>query len=42
MMDYVRVLRNASLTEIVFSRGRASLMSFNTVDHLPAGLVSAI
>lgn len=42
MMDYVRVLRNASLTEIVFSRGRASLMSFNTVDHLPTELVSAI
>lgn len=42
MMDYVRVLRNASLTEIVFSRERASLMSFNSVDHLPRELVSAI
>ena len=42
MMDYVRVLRNTSLTEIVFSQGRASLMSFNSVDHLREELTSAI
>ncbi len=42
MMDYVRVLRNASLTEIVFSGNRIGMMSFNSVDHLPSDLASAI
>jgi len=41
-MTYSGVLRNASLTEIVFSRGRASLMSFNSTHNLPAELTSAI
>lgn len=42
MMDYARVLRNASLTEIVFSRERASLLSFNNIYHLQTELSSAI
>ena len=39
---FTRVLRNASLTELVFSRGRSSLLSFNSVAHLPPALQSAI
>lgn len=42
LMTYAGVLRNASLTEIVFSRGRTSMLSFNSTHHLPAELTSAI
>ena len=42
MAQFTRVLRNASLTEIAFSPGRASLVSFNSVTHLPPELASAI
>lgn len=42
MSHFTRVLRNASLTEIVFTAGRVSLMSFNSVTHLPAALGSNI
>ncbi|NMG45276.1 histidine phosphatase family protein [Aromatoleum toluvorans] len=38
----VRQVRNGSLTEIVFSRGRVSLRSFNGVGHLPRGLRTSI
>lgn len=40
MAMFTRVLRNASLTEIAFSSGRVSLMSFNGVAHLPPELGS--
>lgn len=40
---FTRVLRNASLTEVVFSPGRGcNLLSFNGVAHLPPALHSAI
>ena len=42
MSQFTRVLRNASLSEIAFSAGRASLVSFNSVTHLPPALVSGI
>ena len=42
MSQFTRVLRNASLTEIAFSAGRASLMSFNSVAHLPPALASSM
>lgn len=42
MSQFTRVLRNASLSEIAFSTGRVSLMSFNSVTHLPPGLASGI
>ena len=42
MSQFTRVLRNASLTEIAFSAGRVSLMSFNGVTHLPPELASSM
>lgn len=38
----VRLIQNASLTEVVFSRGRCGLRSFNSAGHLPARLASSI
>lgn len=38
----LRVIHNASFTEIVFSAQRRSLRSFNAVGHLPSALVSSI
>lgn len=34
----LRVIRNASLTEVLYSKGKASLLSFNGVNHLPSHL----
>ncbi|HTP98015.1 MAG TPA: histidine phosphatase family protein [Casimicrobiaceae bacterium] len=42
MTQFTRVLRNASLTEIAFSAGRVSLVSFNGVAHLPAELATGM
>lgn len=42
MSQFTRVLRNASLTELAFSAGRVSLMSFNSVTHLPPALASSM
>ena len=42
MSQFTRVLRNASLTEIAFSAGRPSLVSFNSVTHLLPALASGI
>lgn len=41
MIEFTRVVGNASLTEIVFTPDRCSLMGFNSNAHLPAGLCSA-
>jgi broad specificity phosphatase PhoE len=37
VLPLIQVLRNASLTEVAFSGGRVSLVSYNSVGHLPAG-----
>lgn len=37
LLQLIFVLRNASLTEVAFSGGRVSLVSYNAVGHLPAG-----
>lgn len=42
MSQFTRVLRNASLTEIAFSAGRVSLVSFNGITHLPPELASGM
>jgi broad specificity phosphatase PhoE len=42
MSQFTRVLRNASFTEFAFSAGRVSLMSFNSVTHLPPALASSM
>ena len=42
MSRFTRVLRNASLTEIAFSAGRVSLVSFNSVAHLPTDIATGI
>ena len=42
MLQFTRVVRNASLTEVVFSAGRVSLLSFNGVAHLPPALISSV
>jgi broad specificity phosphatase PhoE len=42
MGHFTSVLRNTSLTEIVFSSKRISLMSFNCVSHLPPELASGM
>jgi broad specificity phosphatase PhoE len=42
MAQFTRVLRNASLTEIAYSAGRVSLLSFNGVTHLPPELGSSM
>jgi broad specificity phosphatase PhoE len=42
MSQFTRVLRNASLTEIAFSVGRVSLMSFNSVTHLPPAIATSM
>ena len=34
----LRVIRNASLTEVLYSKGKVGLLSFNGVSHLPAHL----
>lgn len=34
----LRVIRNASLTEVLYSKGKVSLLSFNGVSHLPKHL----
>lgn len=41
-IDLVRTVANASLSEIVFSRGRIGLASFNAAGHLPADLASTL
>lgn len=38
----LRVIRNASLTEVLYTRGKASLLSFNGVNHLPAELTTSM
>lgn len=38
----LQVIQNVSFTEIVFSRERRNLRSFNALGHLPASLVSSI
>jgi len=38
----IRVIQNASLTELLYSEGRCGLRSFNCTGHLPQGLGSAI
>ncbi|BAL27176.1 histidine phosphatase family protein [Azoarcus sp. KH32C] len=38
----VRLIQNGSLTEVVFSRGRTGLRTFNSAGHLPRELVSTI
>jgi broad specificity phosphatase PhoE len=38
----LRVIHNASITEVVFSRGRSGLQSFNGIGHLPAALISVM
>ncbi len=38
----MRVIQNASMTEVLFSRGRRGLRSFNCSGHLPERLTSAI
>jgi broad specificity phosphatase PhoE len=38
----LRVVRNASITEILYSKGRGSLLSFNGVQHLPPALTSSM
>ena len=40
--ELLRVLGNASVTEIVYSGGRCTLRSFNSTGHLPQGLGSGI
>jgi broad specificity phosphatase PhoE len=40
LVRWIAVLRNASLTEIVFSGPRRSLLSFNGVAHLPPAAVT--
>ena len=42
MSDFTSVLRNASLTEIAFTVGRVSVLSFNSVAHLPPALTTGI
>jgi len=42
MSLFTRVLKNASLTEIAFSAGRVSLMSFNSVAHLPPAFATSM
>jgi len=42
MSRFTRVLRNASLTEIAFSAGRVSLVSFNSVAHLSPDIATGI
>jgi broad specificity phosphatase PhoE len=38
----LRVIQNASITEVVFSKGRSGLQSFNGIGHLPHALVSVM
>ncbi len=38
----LRVIHNASITELAFSKGRCGLRSFNSIGHLPPELLSAI
>lgn len=38
----LRVIRNASLTDILYSRGQSSLLAFNGVGHLPDALTSSM
>jgi len=38
----LRVIRNASLTEVLYSKGKVSLLSFNGVNHLPPQLNSSM
>lgn len=38
----IRVIENASLTELLYSNGRCGLRSYNCTGHLPPSLVSAI
>ncbi len=41
-ISLVRVIYNASLTDLVFSGGRCGLRSFNGIGHLPTELLSGI
>ena len=38
----LRVIHNASITEIMFSKGRCGLRTFNSIGHLPPELLSSI
>lgn len=38
----LRVIRNASLSEVLYSKGKSSLLSFNGVHHLPGNLTSSM
>lgn len=40
--DLLRVIRNASLTDVLFSKGRSSLLAFNGVGHLPDALTTSM
>lgn len=42
LMRFTRVLGNASLTELVFSKGSCSLFSFNGTAHLPPELATTV
>lgn len=42
IFDFIQVLQNAALTEIVFSGGRANMRSFNTTGHLSVDFLSSI
>ena len=40
--SFLRVIRNASLTEFLFSKGKSSLLTFNAVGHLSDTLRSSM
>lgn len=42
LVRFTRVLGNASLTELVFSKGSCSLFSFNGTAHLPPELATTV
>lgn len=41
-MSLMKVIKNASFTELVFSNGRCGLRSFNETGHLPVNVYSSI
>jgi broad specificity phosphatase PhoE len=40
--DLLRVVRNASLSDVLYSEGRCSLLAFNGVGHLPDALTTSM
>lgn len=40
--DLLRVIRNASLSDVLYSKGRASLLAFNGIGHLPDALTTSM